>query len=277
MGGLRYLAASALLAFSLALATAGSAGAARATGASGASAENPIVLIDGKTAGGTLMGSSGGSFDYYSFNYPGNDSESTITLSLNTNDPAVSNAVGINVWQNGSKVANMNAVGEPVGVNSFTFFSTKDSPILVQLYNYADGKPATYQLTISGPKTSPASSAPTSRELGSTTNPIPLTGSQTGTLAASAGGSYTYYTLPYPGDGSTQTVNLSFSPNDPATANSLFVVVYQDGAEITTAQGNQGEPPGRLSVDYSSTTSGPVVIQVASYSPDTTVSYTISR
>ncbi|HEX5416747.1 MAG TPA: hypothetical protein VFZ25_13845 [Chloroflexota bacterium] len=289
MRGIRHLAASALLTLGLALGSGGFAAAATISGSAGSSS-NPISLISGKLVSGSLTGSSAGNFAYYSYNYSGDGSPDTLTLSLNTENPAISNSVGINLWQNGSEVETMNATGSAPGTNTLTFFSGTAGPVLVQVYNYANGTPVAYQLAFTGanaaaaspagastsPASSPSSTA-TPTKSGTASNPTELKGSMSGRLMGSTAGSYVYYTLPYAGDGSTQTVNLSFAPNDPAAANALFIAVYQNGNQLTLAQGSEAGPPGQLAVSYSSATQGPVVIQLGNYNPaDTMISYTIS-
>lgn len=256
-----------------------------ATTGGGETPSTAIGLSETAPATGTLTGSAAGAFAYYTFQYPGNGSQGTLTLSISPNDPSTANAVGVNVYQAGATLATANAVGPTPGTNSVTFSSTTAGPILVQVYNYSQGEAVGYQLSLSGitaPAATPSSStAPTSSPApapagASASSPISLTGARSGQLPGNTAGSYVYYTLDYPGDGSTQTVNLSFSPAGADVANAVFLNVYQNGTLLTSVQGTAGPALGQLVASYSSTTKGPVLIQIANYNAASTISYTIS-
>src|SRR5437588_735779 len=90
----------------LAFATAANAFAATADGKSPSTAA-PLADI----ASTSLMGSGGGAFAYYTFNYPGDGSQATISLDFSPIDPATANAIGIDLWQNGQLVATTNGIG----------------------------------------------------------------------------------------------------------------------------------------------------------------------
>lgn len=252
--------------------------------ADGKTAATAIALSTSSPATGSLTGSAAGSFEYFTFSYPGDGSVGTITINVSSTDPAVDNAVGVNVYQSGTLLATMNALGSPAGTNSVTFSSTTPGPVLVQVYNYQQGATVSFSLSLSGvttlaPTTSAAPTAtPTPTKAGSSaSNPIKLTTSSSGTLPGNPAGSFVYYTVDYPGDGSTQSVTLSFSPAGADVANAIFVNVYQNGNTLTSVQGTQAATLGQLTVSYSSTTAGPVLIQIANYNPSPTISYTISR
>ncbi len=252
--------------------------------ADGKTAATAIALSTSSPATGSLTGSAAGSFEYFTFSYPGDGSVGTITINVSSTDPAVDNAVGVNVYQSGTLLATMNALGSPAGTNSVTFSSTTPGPVLVQVYNYQQGATVSFSLSLSGvttmaPTTSAAPTAtPTPTKAGSSaSNPIKLTTSSSGTLPGNPAGSFVYYTVDYPGDGSTQSVTLSFSPAGADVANALIVNVYQNGNTLTSVQGTQAATLGQLTVSYSSTTAGPVLIQLANYNPSPTISYTISR
>lgn len=254
---------------------------------------------DGKTAAtamslsgtvvGNLTGSAAGAFDYYTFTYPGDGSTATLSLSFTPNDPTVSNAVGVALWQGGTEVTSMNGVGSTPGSNSVTFSSTTSGPVLVQVYNYDDGVPVRFALNLTGvastgatpsraaPSTSaPATSSASTSADGSASRPFALTRAMSGSLPGNSAGSYVYYSRPYPGDGSTASVTFTFSPNGADVANGVYVVVYQNGSEIASAHGTDATTPGSLTLAYSSTTSGPVVLQLGNYNPTSTITYSIS-
>jgi hypothetical protein len=244
-------------------------------------------------ATGSLTGSTSGAYDYFTFNYPGDGSIATLNFSVTPNDPVTMSSFGVNVYQGGTLLATNNAVGSPPGTNNVDFSSTTASPILVQVYNYGPGLPANFQLQLAGvagasvtptpapaaPSTSaPSTPAPLVGD-GSAAKPFELKTSASGTLAGNVSGNYVNYQVPYAGDGSTQLVNFSFSPNGPDNANGIFINVYQNGQTLSTFQGNDNgsNPTGTVTIQFSSSTAGPVDIQIGNYNPSGTINYTISH
>ena len=244
------------------------------------------------THSGTLTGSTGGAFAYYTFSYPGDGSQGTITLSFSPGDQATANGFGVSLWQAGSLLATTSGLSSTLGANSLTFSSTTPGPILAQVYNYNPGVLVSYQIGLSGvSQSAPAAATPsaaaaaapapapsaTPAPAGSASNPIPLKGPATDMLPGNLYGSFAYYTFDYPGDGSTQSVTLNFSPSGAEVANAVFVTLYQNGAQLAAGQGTQTPTPGQLVVSFSSTNAGPVLVQLANYNLDATISYTISH
>jgi hypothetical protein len=269
--------------------------AALAANADGKTASTAIPLNN--VVSGNLVGSTAGAFAYYTFNYPGDGSTGTLTLSITPSDPVTEGFLGINVYQAGLQIASENVVGTTPGVRSVTFATTTAGPVLVQVWNYGAGLSASYQLQLSGvnqnatpvvaqPTASPAppafGQAPTSNAPsgdGSAANPFPLSGSLTGILPGNASGNFVYFTVPSTGDGSIQTIQFDFTPGGADVGTGVFVNVYQNGVQLSAvhATNNNGNPPGVVPVTYSSTVAGPVLIQVGNYNPSTTISYTISH
>ena len=246
----------------------------------GGSAQSPVPLSG--TVTGKVMGSQAGAYSYYTFNYPGNGSTDTVSLSFGPADPATANAVGLNVYQGGTLLGTTNGIGNPPGTVDVSFASTTAGPILVQVYNYNPGEGISYQLSLAGATSAstvaPAATVATAKaSTGSESNPASLAQPVSATLAGNVAGSYTYYTYNYAGDNSTQTVTLDFSPTGADVANALYLNVYQNGTLLSTGQGTDAATPGRLSVQFSSTTAGPILVQVANYNPAETIGYTISH
>lgn len=261
----------------------------------GQSAASAVPLSN--VATGHIVGSSAGSFGYYSFYYRGDGSVGTLTFSIHPVDPVTEGFLGINLYQAGNLLANASAVGPTPGVNAVTFSSTTAGPVLVQVWDYGNGVAADYQLQLSGvnqtvPTPAPTVVAtpvpvdiyqlPTSTAAGgdgSPAKPYVLNGTVSGTLPGNVAGRFVYYSLPYPGDGSTQNLQFDFSPGGRETGIGVFVTVYQNGTQLTTVQAvhNQGNAPGIVPVTYSSTVAGPVLIQLGNYNQMTTISYMLSR
>ncbi len=266
----------------------------------GTSPNNPAPLTS--VAHGSIVGSSAGAYNFYTVNYPGQYVVGTLTLNFSPSDPITSSAVGLDVYQNGTEIASTNGTSGPnPGTTTTPFAVAQAGPVLVEVYNYDPGENVTYELDLSGlpvtsapspshappaasapaPATAPAPAAPaptTSSPLGTASNPISLSQPRSGTLPGSPSGSYAYYTLNYSGDGSFQTVNFTFSPNGGDVANAVFVNVYQNGTLLTSVPGtdNGSLNPGQLQVLFTSTTAGPVLIQVGNYS-STPINFSISH
>jgi len=230
-----------------------------------------------------LTGSPAGAFRYLQFNYPGNGSVGSITLNFSPPDPATANAVGLDLWQDGAMIGTMNGVSSTPGTNTLSFSSSVGGPILVQVFNYTNQEGVDFTVDLSGvSQPSPAPAAPTAptappSATGTAQNPMSLVKPVSSTLPGNSAGSYAYFTLDYPGDGSTQSVTLSFSPNGPDVGDAVYVNVFQNGTQLVSQQASNTSTPGQVTVSYSSSVAGPVLIQLANFDPTTTISYTLSH
>jgi hypothetical protein len=93
----------------------------------------------------------------------------------------------------------------------------------------------------------------------------PLAGRAHGTIVGTPGGASVYYTLDYPGDGSTKTLRLSFWPYGVDVANGVFLNLYLGNTTIATVHGIDTRTPGQINVSYSSHVPGPVVVRLTGY------------
>lgn len=247
----------------------------------GKTAATAIPLSTSTGASGSLTGSGAGAFVNYTFDYPGDGSVGTVTISASPADQAVENAVGVNVYQAGSRLATMNAISPTPGTNSVTFSSSTRGPALVQVYNYDPGVTVSYHLSLSGVHDVAPMQAPTAvatatpAPAGSPNNPAPLMKSASGMLAGNPAGSFVAYTIDYPGDGSIHTITLNYSPGGVDVGNAIVLSAYQNGATLASINGSHATAPGQLVLSFSSTTKGPVLIQLGNYNPSPTISYTI--
>jgi hypothetical protein len=249
-------------------------------------------------AGTSIIGSTAGSFAYYTINYPGNGSSGLLTVGYSPLDNSLDAAVGVNVWQGATLLTTANGDNSAVGASSVSFSSATAGPVLIQLYNYNNGAPMYFQLSLTGvtqapaaapapapaaaapaPAPAPPQAAPPAAASGngtSASSPIALSEPVNGVIQGSSAGSYQYYSATYPGDSSTRTVTFSFAPSGPDAANALFVNVYQAGNLIVSGQGTSTSTIGVLTVSYDSASASPILIQVANYNAATPISYTIS-
>lgn len=254
----------------------------------GTTAASAIPLATSATKSGTLTGSAAGAFAYYTFAYPGDGSLGTLTLNVHPSDPATESGVGLNVYQGAVRLTGATAVSGTPGTNAVTFSSSVQGPVLAQVYNYNPGEAVSYQLTLSGVNQSaPATQAtptatptPPPAPAGTTAaQPARLMTSASGTLAGNPAGSFAYYTADYPTAGVAKAVTFTFSPPGGNVSSALVVNVFQNGTLLASEPGTWAQSPGKLTVDYSSPTAGPVLIQIGNYTtnPETTISYTLSQ
>jgi hypothetical protein len=97
---------------------------------------------------GELAGNSGGVFEYYAYSYPGQNALQTLTISINSGDFDVANAVGISLWDSmGNEIGNLNALGAQPGTNSLTFSTETEGQMLVQVWSYSD-TPVSYTVMV---------------------------------------------------------------------------------------------------------------------------------
>jgi hypothetical protein len=117
------------------------AGTALAAPADGKTADTPMPIVVSPLpapVSGQIAGNSGGSFEYYAYSYPGMSTMQTMTITVNTADESVANAVGVSLWLNGNEIQNFNSLGADVGTNSITFSSSDSGQILLQVWNYSE-------------------------------------------------------------------------------------------------------------------------------------------
>ena len=243
----------------------------------GKTATTAIPLPASVSTSGTLTGTANGSFAYYTFDYPGNGTTGTITLNVTPTDSNTTNAVGVNLYQNGATLRSMNALGSTSGSNLGLFSSSIAGPVLVQVYNYLPGQTASYNFTITGVTSRAGIAAPTGGggETAATAVPLPGLVSASGTLTGSAEGSFAYYTFKYPGNGTTGTITLNVTPTDSNTTNAVGVNLYQNGVTLGSMNA-LGSTSGKNIQQFSSPTAGPVLVQVYNYLPGQTASYNVT-
>jgi len=103
-------------------------------------------------------------------------------------------------------------------------------------------------------------------------NPLPLVGSVDGSLVGNGGGAYAFYQFIYPGDGSTISLTLTTNNATPLNSGAAGVNVYQGS---TTAAAGRDGPFTDLAL-FSSTTPGPVLVQVFDYDPANNIAFTLT-
>src|SRR5262249_11095356 len=138
-----------------------------------------------------------------------------LTIDVAPSDPGTANAVGVNLWKDGSLVATGAALGSTTlgltpGRNSISFAAPTFGPMLVQVYNYAPGTDVAFQLLLSWIDP-PVEAGAIASALSADNDRNALSG----TLAGNRSGSFVSREFWSPGDGSTQAVALAFAPSGP--------------------------------------------------------------
>lgn len=108
--------------------------------------------------------------------------------------------------------------------------------------------------------------------------PIPLTGTQSGVLAGTHGGSPTFYLLPSAPAGTTQSVTLDFTPVGADLTNAFYLTVFQGNTVLANVAGTDTPRPGHLHPSFTSRGSDPIVARIQSFNVEylPPLSYSIS-
>jgi hypothetical protein len=252
--------------------------------ADGKTPDTAIQLAADQPQHGAFTGQWLGGFAYYWLNYPGDGRTGMLTMSFEPSDPITAGAVGINTWQGNGSLGSIKGTDSGTrGQTKLSFFSNKAGAILVQLFNYANGKEVSYDLTLTGVLTpsgtataaAPSASSPSAPVAASSVdNPAPLTAAgASGSLRGDTGGAYAYYTFPYPGNSTTAMVTITFRPVD--VSNGFGISVWQGNVRLGTITGS-GSTLGANTLSFFSSQAGPVMLKVENYIPGRTASYSVS-
>lgn len=96
------------------------------------------------TVSGALTGNGGGAFDNYTIRKPGTNAV-TLTLTYAPHSPANGNGIGLEVYQNGARLASGTDTGG-TGTLSVTVTPSGDDAMLVKVDNYINGQTVNYTL-----------------------------------------------------------------------------------------------------------------------------------
>lgn len=252
------------------------------------SAEGAITLSAGaNTAAQSITGSPGGAYQYYRFRYQGGSAPVLVSLSFS---PGYGNtgrdAFGFNLYEPGG----VSFAGVPTSNDGntstaqFTLSHPSAVDVLVQVYNYTNGLPVSYTLTISGLS---GGSAETLVAQNNTTPEHPLAvntinASLGGTLTGSAAGAFHYFTLRYPGGDSPLTVTLNASPAYNGQGQAYGFNLYRanpSGATALVASGAllaQDSHSATYSATITNRSAATYQLQVVNYWPEVSVTYGVT-
>lgn len=217
------------------------------------------ALADRTPVSGTLTGSRGGAFAYYTIDYPGNRHVVTIELRFTPNDRVTSSGVGFNVYGPAGYVIGQGKPNENAdrGVLELQYSDDNKATWLVQVHNYIPDRVVSYTIVVKGLPAPPGS-------------PV------SGTLPGKQSGAFAFHTYDYPGDLRVVTIELEFVPADPVTCLGVGFNVYGPGGFLIGEGTRKDEThPGVLGLEYSDDNEAVWLVQVYNYIPDRVIDYTI--
>jgi hypothetical protein len=232
--------------------------------------------------GGAIVGSSAGSFHYYTLLYPGGNSSLAVTMNATPVYSGSGQAIGFNLYRqvpNQPTILTARSTVTAQDVHSVTTSATITGPSAavyeLQVYNYWPEVSISYGITATGL----AGPAPLATGNGDDAHAIVLTSAQpgaTGVLDGNRGGAYQFYLVTYPGNNSTFAVSITYQATGGASPEALGFKVY-DGANLATtvvlSDDGTGTPSGVWT--YQSQNAKTFGIQVFNYAANTTASYVL--
>ncbi len=104
---------------------------------------------EGDTLSGTIVGDRAGAFDTYSFWYDGSGDDVSVRMTFAPSDPSFGNALGFEIWVPGKGLPTRGVAPKNVfGLHRAVFASDVAGEYMIKVYNYADGVPMRYDLTV---------------------------------------------------------------------------------------------------------------------------------
>lgn len=236
-------------------------------------------LGNGVPVGGVLVGNRGGSFAYYTIDYPGDYRVVTIELDFAPADPVTHLAFGFNVYgPNGYVIGQGAEQDEEVeGPVQLKYSDGNEATWLVQVFNYLHNHTVSYSLVVNGlPERKPTPSiVPTPAVVPELESPPQLDLRKGGVLVGRRAGSFAYHELDYAGDRSEIVLKMTFTPDDPIIARGVGLVVYGPSGEV--ARGQPTGHPGERELVFQSEEPGTYLIQVFNYIEGVAITYLITR
>jgi hypothetical protein len=201
--------------------------------AANTTADTAIPLsVSHNSVSNTLVGTTGGAYQYYTVRYQGSNAPVNFMLSYQPGFGTGNQAFGFNLYG----PSGMAFAGQVTNTTSnsaiaqYTLTNVNAMTVLIQVYNYTAGGSVDYTLTVTGlsggsttvlsggSATSPGQAKPI------TTPNAAIGGSLHGTLA----GTFNYFTLQYPGGNASMTITMNASPIYTAPGNLPYgFQVYQ--------------------------------------------------
>ncbi|HEV8638794.1 MAG TPA: hypothetical protein VG370_31675 [Chloroflexota bacterium] len=246
----------------------------------------------------SLTGDSGGAFRYYAIDYPGGGVPVPIVMRAQPGRGTAGVGTGFKIYgPNG-------LFGEAIGDDRSTTDSSYSLTLAhaaagryhIQVFNFIQGLPMSFQLQVSGLPAAPAAraapgaqpaepapAAPAPSSPGQATHPQVRDLTTGGTLPANSAGSFAYYELDYPGGRTKMTITIGYSPLAANSEQAVGFNVYRPnpnapgGSELvgTSAQTGRDQSSATEGFTLEADDGERYLLQVFSYLPDTQISYTL--
>jgi hypothetical protein len=253
-----------------------------AAAASNTSPDGATVLTNG--SGGSLAGATGGDYNFFKFQYPGDSSQVTIDMAYGPADPVLAQEFNFNVFApDGTLVGTGGDASRGPGFDTFQLSSTISGQFMLQIYNYSPGQQVNYSLQVAGLPQPPASAPAAKAQAATPASPAPaavqaptnaLTSPVSAHLAGNSGGAYATYTVAYPGNNANDTITMTVD-------STLGLENHTAGFNVYDLSGNligSGQAISNDTATYLLTfpDAATYTVQVFNFDPTTTIDYTLS-
>ncbi|HEY3082669.1 MAG TPA: hypothetical protein VGM69_22510 [Chloroflexota bacterium] len=256
----------------------------------------------------SLTGDSGGAFRYYAIDYPGGAVPIPIVMRAQPGRGTAGVGTGFKVYGPSGLIGD--AIGDDRSTTDSTYYLTVAHALAgtyyIQVYNFIQGLPMSFQLQVSGleaaapapapqpsegqpppsegaaqPAAQPQAAAPTTPEQAIHPQTRDLTTG--GILPGNSGGSFHYYKLDYPGGRTNLTITLGYSPLRATSEQAVGFQLYRSNPNASGGADQVGTS-SQTGRDQTSATEGftlqaddaeQYLLQVFNYLPDTEISYTL--
>ena len=240
------------------------------------------IATTNASLGGAIVGSSAGSYHYYTLRYPGGDSAMAVTMNATPVYNGSGQAVGFNLFREipgrpavfvgSGAVSAQDSYSQTI---SATITGRSSGNYQLQVYNYWQGQSVSYGITVTGL----AGAAPAATGNLDDAHAVVLNSARPGataTLGGNRGGAFNYYLVNYPGSNSTFAVSVTYQSTGGASPDSLGFKVY-DGANLVTTITASDDGSGAISGvwNYQNANAKTFGVQVFNYAQNTNASYVI--
>jgi len=236
----------------------------------------------------TLVGSTGGAYNFYQFRYQGSGAPVLVTLTFNsTFEGTSSQAFGFNLYGPSglSYQGTWTASNQGTSTIQYTLSNTASMDMLVQVYNYTAGMSIDYNLSLAGLSggSSTGIVAQNNGTPGQAVSVNTINASLGGTLKGEPGGAFHYFTLLYPGGNSAATITMNAAPTYNGQGQAYGFNVYRNNPVsgtttlVSTSSVSASDVNSEtLSTTISQSSAGSYQLQVFNYWPGQTITYGIN-
>jgi hypothetical protein len=239
------------------------------------------------TESAQLVGNSGGAYRYYAFDYPGGGGAVPIAMRAQPGHGTTGVAAGFNVYGPGGYSAAAITSDQSTTDSGYALAVSSLTPgrYYVQVFNYVQGLPMSFQLAVDGltPSAQPAPPPGTGSSPSQAVTTQATTLTTGGQLAGTSSGAFAYYVLDYPGGQQPMTITVGYSPITPTSDRAVGCNLYLSGLDASTGSAPVGQCAETGRNASSATTSftlradgaGRYLLQVTNYLSGVSIDYTL--